>query len=341
MIRRLAICLMLAGSALPAFAQSVRAPLPVVLPESRSESTLLPVVNRETGRFEAFLLVEPAVAPAGLLGADASQIPALSIRTLMQPASDRRRDAASGLRLGASLRLEPGTNMALLCDGAANVLNSLGGLASHCLLGALDERPDPLARYSPTLRSSATLTRGALRVDLGAGLQRLGLASSPPAPTRYRGGEAADAGVWWNHPLVNGYLSGMRLDQIDVDAQARLSLGEQGWLSIGGSLARARLIANTNALFGSNDWTRSALSIGGGYGAFSGTLIGHSLQSASGTRWQGLDFGVSWQTPWNARLSVGAENILSRGDNRVGIGEVGLPAAPKGRTPYVRYQQDL
>lgn len=336
MIRRLAISLMLACSAMLAHAQSASAPLPLLLPESHNETTLLPVVNRETGTFEAFLLVEPSSSPTGLLGN--SHVPSLSVQPLMQ-STRAIGGGARPLRVDTSLRLEPGANMALLCDGPANLLNSLGGLASHCLIGALDDRPDPLARYSPALRANAALSHGAVRVDLGVGLQRLGLAAAPRA--LYRDASIADPGPWWNQPLLSSYLGGLRMEQIDLSGRARLSLGEQGWLSIGGSLARARLIANTNALFGGNDWTRTALNFGGGYGAFSGTLIGHTLQSATGTAWQGLDFDLSWQTPWNGRLSIGAENILSSGDNRTGLGEVGLPEAPKGRTPYVRYQQDL
>lgn len=337
MIRRIAICLMLAGSAMAARAQSGNSPFLLVTPETRSESTLLPVVNRETGAFEAFLLVEPSTLTAGLPGVGAPVIPSLPQRTLLQRGRGINR-GASTLHIGTSLRLEQGGNMALLCDGPANVLTSLGGLASHCLLGALDERTDALAPYSPTLRALTTVSQGPLRVDLGVGLQRQAL-NAPPA--LYRDNQHVDDGLWWDRPLLRGYLSDLRLDQLDLSGQAKLSLGEQGWLTIGGSLARARLIANTNALFNGKDWTRTALSIGGGYGPFSGSLIGHSLQSESGATWQGLDFGLSWQTPWNARLSIGAENILSRGDNAVGIGETGLPDAPKGRTPYVRYQQDL
>src|SRR3546814_5354690 len=82
------------------------------------------------------------------------------------------------------------------------------------------------------------------------------------------GGTTNSNNVWCNRPLLNGYLSGLTLDQIDIGGQAYLPMGEQGWLSIGGSVARARLIANTNALFRSGDWTRSAFTLSGGFGAF-------------------------------------------------------------------------
>lgn len=311
-------------------------------PEQPVESTVLPVLNRETGKFEAFLLVEPAGAQAGNgLGLLPTPLSRPIVAGSLFLATDRQHPT----RLRGSVRLEPGNNLAVLCDGPASLISSLGGLSQHCLLASLDQRPDPLARYSPALRASVALDNGPFRVDLGIGVQRQSLSRAVlgSAPQGYTIlGSASEAGnTGWNRALLNGYLSGLTLDQIDIGGQAYLPVGEQGWLSIGGSLARARLIANTNALFRNGGWTRSALTLGGGYGAFTGALTGHSTQSDSGLRQQGLDIGVSWLTPWSGRLSIGADNILSSGDNNVGIGEVGLPDEPKGRTPYVRYQQDL
>jgi hypothetical protein len=48
--------------------------------------------------------------------------------------------------------------------------------------------------------------------------------------------------------------------------------------------------------------------------------------------------GLTWRTPWSGQLTVGAENIVTRGKN---------PFAPsgsdkdEGTVPYVRYEQDL
>ncbi|PKM08610.1 MAG: hypothetical protein CVV14_03235 [Gammaproteobacteria bacterium HGW-Gammaproteobacteria-4] len=346
MIRRLAVSLLLALVAGVAHAQVPLKWPATTRPEQPSEqpveSTLLPVLNRETGKFEAFLLVEPANLQAAhglnLLPTPLSH-PVVSGSRILGANSPHM------ARLRGNVRLEPGNNLAVLCDGPASLINSLGGLSQHCLLASLDQHPDPLARYSPALRANVALDSGPVRVDLGIGAQRQSLSRAVlgAAPRGYTilGGAANSNNVWWNRPLLSGYLSGLTLDQIDFGGQAYLPLGEQGWLSIGGSVARARLIANTNALFRSGDWTRSAFTLGGGYGAFSGALTGHSTQSDNGLRWQGVDIGVSWMTPWSGRLSIGADNILSSGDSNTGLGEIGLPDEPKGRTPYVRYQQDL
>jgi len=342
MIRRLAISLLFALAASMAYAQVPLKWPATTQPEQPVETTLLPVLNRETGKFEAFLLVEPANMQTAnglnLLPTPLSHSVITGSRLLAS-------DSQYLNRLRGNVRLEPGNNLAVLCDGPASLINSLGGLSQHCLLASLDQHPDPLARYSPTLRTNVAFDSGPVRVDLGIGAQRQSLSRAVlgAAPRGYTilGGAANSNNVWWNRPLLNGYLSGLTLDQIDVGGQAYLPLGEQGWLSIGGSVARARLIANTNTLFRSGDWTRSAVTLGGGYGAFSGAVTGHSMQSDNGLRWQGVDIGVSWLTPWSGRLSIGADNILSGGDSNIGLGEIGLPDEPKGRTPYVRYQQDL
>jgi len=47
---------------------------------------------------------------------------------------------------------------------------------------------------------------------------------------------------------------------------------------------------------------------------------------------------LTWRTPWSGQLTVGAENVVTRGKN---------PFAPRnestdeGTVPYVRYEQDL
>lgn len=347
MKRRLAICLLFALTASMAHAQ-VPLQWPATTrgeqsrPEQPATSTLLPVLNRETGRFEAFLLVEPeAMQPATGL----NLLPTPLSRSIIAGSRTLGSDSMHPARLSGSVRLEPGNNLAVLCDGPASLISSLGGLSQHCLLAALDQHPDPLARYSPALSANLSLDKGPVRVDLGIRAQRQGFnrAVLGAAPRGYAllGGTTNSNNVWWNRPLLNGYLSGLTLDQIDIGGQVYLPMGEQGWLSIGGSVARARLIANTNALFRGGDWTRNAFTLSGGFGAFSGALTGHSTQSSNGLRWQGLDLGVSWSTPWSGRLSIGADNILSSGDSNTGLSEVGLPDEPKGRTPYVRYQQDL
>ena len=55
-------------------------------------------------------------------------------------------------------------------------------------------------------------------------------------------------------------------------------------------------------------------------------------------RFEGLGLGLTWRTPWSGQLTVGAENVVTRGKN---------PFSPnsensdEGTVPYVRYEQDL
>ena len=60
------------------------------------------------------------------------------------------------------------------------------------------------------------------------------------------------------------------------------------------------------------------------------------------SRFSTLGAGVTWRTPWKAKLSVGAENLMSRGKNPFGVQDTRPPLdQDQGRVPYVRYQQDL
>lgn len=90
---------------------------------------------------------------------------------------------------------------------------------------------------------------------------------------------------------------------------------------------------------------QAQLSLGLRKGTVSGGIVGHVAQSDDpgfpGTlrRWTGVDLGVSWRTPWQGVLSIGAQNIWS----------APLDAPPRenavdsstARTPYVQYRQDL
>lgn len=87
-------------------------------------------------------------------------------------------------------------------------------------------------------------------------------------------------------------------------------------------------------------WNSKSVSVGAGLGAFGANIVGRVVESPEQptTRWQGLDLGLTWRTPWSGQLSVGAENVVTRGKNPF------LPGnADKvdGTVPYVRYEQDL
>ena len=55
-------------------------------------------------------------------------------------------------------------------------------------------------------------------------------------------------------------------------------------------------------------------------------------------QWRGIGLGLTWRTPWSGQLTVGADNVVTRGKN-----PFAAPAGAdeQGTTPYVRYEQDL
>jgi hypothetical protein len=63
------------------------------------------------------------------------------------------------------------------------------------------------------------------------------------------------------------------------------------------------------------------------------------VDTPGANKWEGLSLGLSWRTPWSGQVSVGADNLVTRGKN---------PFSPRtnegdeeGAVPYVRYEQDL
>ncbi|MBT8143639.1 MAG: TonB-dependent receptor, partial [Gammaproteobacteria bacterium] len=98
---------------------------------------------------------------------------------------------------------------------------------------------------------------------------------------------------------------------------------------------------------------RAALSLDWSRGDFGATLVGNHIDktsfsddSANLDSWTTFDLQVSYATPWNGRVVVGARNIT---DEDPPIDLVGLDSPYYsnglhdiyGRVPYVRYEQDL
>ena len=140
---------------------------------------------------------------------------------------------------------------------------------------------------------------------------------------------------------------------IDVQAQS-MALGAQWRLTPASAL---QFNAALNQLRVHGGYTLPGLNIdeaqaglGLLYGQFSGNISGHMqrahgplLPGTSGALWGGLDLGVSWRTPWRGELTLGARNLVTKGEEPL------LPDPQQAtsidrtstRTPYVRYKQDL
>lgn len=89
------------------------------------------------------------------------------------------------------------------------------------------------------------------------------------------------------------------------------------------------------------DLDQASLSLGIGNDTLRGVVVGRMLSSDDPAfalrRWSALDLGVSWRTPWQGELSVGAQNVWS---SSAAAPEDHVDPA-QARMPYIQYRQDL
>jgi hypothetical protein len=306
---RLARYLLLAASmaASAAFGQSAPA-------RADANTTVLPLWNSQNGQVDALLLIEPSLLP---------QLPS---QRVISPASN------PGLKLRAGLSLEANPGMGVLCN-SGSVITSVGSMAGHCMLVNLGAQQNAPAK----INGVAQLQRGRATVTGSLGLGRETLGPSSPLPL---GNNAAD------RRLLDSLLgtNTATLDTRNASLIGQVNLGTQSWLSIGGTLARVRLIP-TEQLRGGlpPEWGAGSLRLAGGRGNFGGEITGQMIEvPGQSNRYSTFGAGVTWRTPWKARLSVGADNIVTRGKNPFGLPDAqDAQAEDEGRVPYVRYQQDL
>lgn len=302
-----------------------------------SPSAVLPVVREGSGRIEALLMLEPAERSAleRVIGVT-DPLPNLGLGA--------RLSADDGRSLSALFKLEPSRGLALLCEGGG-LINSLGSLAQHCLIASLDRATDPLlAAAGRHAEARYDLPGGRFQLSFGVGRYDFGTGAAAPV-AQTQAPQYAPVQAWQAAPspfLTHGLL-GTRLDIQDLGMSSRVGVGEDGWLSIGGTYTRARLVPANEAIgMGvAQRWDTTELTVGGGMGAFSGAVTGRVVDmSGRDGLWGGLDLGLTWRTPWQARLTLGAHNVVTRGKNPwTGLDDDAEEG--QGRVPYVRYQQDL
>ena len=317
------VATLLTIAALPALSQ---APAPLVLPADDSNTTALPIIRNN--QVEGFLLIESgAGTPARssldrILGRSASPGVGAGINIPLD----------NGRRIGTSLTLESNPTVGLLCEGNS-VSRSFGSLAQHCLVANLVPNPTlPLAYSRPGVRAEARLEgdRSALTASLG--LNRFNVETPLALPGTLPGTGPSDV-------LLS--LNGAEFEQENIGLVGELKVGESGWVSIGGTLARARIVPASQLPGGVRpEWNTGTLSLGGGVGNFGGEVIGRVIEvPGSSNSFSNVGLGVTWRAPWRARLSVGAENLASRGKNPFSAAE--KDDDESSRVPYIRYEQDL
>jgi len=306
-----------AALALPSAGAFAQAESVSVSPEG--SSTPIPVWNSQSGKLEAVLWVDTSTLPSTqtLLGSAPS--PALGARWT---------NSESSLSAGLAAQLEP--QFGLLCGTRAGALDRLG---DNCLVTQLDRPSAP--------------TTGVLSAQASTRIGRsewTGLASSRRASADNLL-PGTSVSMLMPELLPMAPLSGMAVEQNDLGIVGELKLGQQGWIRVGGSVARARLLPASSVLPGSvaPRWNSQTLSLGGGYGALGGEVVGRVVRvPGEAETYSTLGLGLTWRTPWAGRLTVGAQNLLSAGKNPV-VRATKQPLDPRteGRVPYVRYQQDL
>ncbi len=232
---------------------------------------------------------------------------------ILEPTSE----AATGARwrlgrntLSAAFGLDSGDSLGLLCNNRNGIGNSISSLITTCNVAMLDD---------DTLSAATTLSRPGGKVGLSVG----------------NGHDSLPA---WMSPGTSNPSAG-RFEQNDLAVFGQKNIGREGFVTIGGTIAHARLVPASELGNIPDQWNSRSLSVGGGYGAFSGSIVGRVVDAPGQPgKWEGLGVGLTWRTPWSGRLTVGAENIVTSGKN---------PFAPdnaleaEGAVPYVRYQQDL
>lgn len=218
--------------------------------------------------------------------------------------------------LTTAFGLNAGDELGLVCNRRSGIVGSIGNLASHCMLATLgDDNND--SSLSQRASVGATLSRpgGRLGLSVGSGRDTL------PA---------------W---LSSGRNGSNRIEQSDLAVFGQKNIGTEGFVSIGGTVARARLVSPADVPALADNWNSKSLSVGGGYGPFSANIIGRVVDvPGQPGKWEGLGLGVTWRTPWSGQLTVGAENVITRGKNPFSLNNENVD---EGTVPYVRYEQDL
>lgn len=248
---------------------------------------------------------------------NSGQIEALLV---LEPTADDPRPGA-GMRFGgntldARFGLEVGDSLALLCNHQGGLAAALGNLANNCMLASLDGDTSGGAQRSS---ATAAFSHGSGRVGVTVGDSHGNL----PA---------------WLAPGARGTAS--QVDGNDLTVFAQHNISDQGYVSIAGTVAKARLIPYAQAPAGMADrWDSRSLRLGGGYGNFGASIVGQVTDTPGQGRFDSVGLGLTWRTPWSGQLTVGAENVVTRGKNP--FSPRGENGEDEGTVPYVRYEQDL
>ena len=308
---------------------------------------VLPVLRSNDGRIEALLFIDGEQDPLSLnpierLLRDGSKTVSMGDQGIRTGLRVRNGDR---LTLGADLGRSRSAGMALLCNEDIGLATTLSTLSQHCLLAQLGGEQDPLSsfgrRQNTEQHLSASLALADRGLDLSFGLSWL---QSDPLPTTAFDTSSATLGsTGLLYPSFDGTEPGqfgLRSEALGV--RGLLDLGSQRWLSLDGQVSRTRIDRGVIDSLMPSEWNSGRLGFGMGIGDFSGRITGRVVDvSGSDALWGGLDIGFSWRTPWRAALTIGAKNVVSRGNKTWPQENTQALDEAQSRIPYVQYQQDL
>jgi len=284
----------------------------------RAGTTVLPVVDN--GQVEALLLLEP------------TSMPGLPSDRVIAPAAGRNLYFGNGVQLRAGLSYSANPGVGIFCDSTAKGFTTVGSLAGHCLLADLNGNA-PLATGKTTGVLQLRRNDKSVSAGFGAGRQLLNGAFAVPGQL--------DADQRLLDTLLG--LGTASVEQRDASLVGQLGVGSQGWIRVGGTLARARLIPASQLPAGlPEEWNTSSFTVGAGTRRVGGEIIGQVIEvPGQADRFSTVGAGVTFLTPWRAKFSIGAENLITRGKNPFRSDDQPADKDEEGRVPYVRYQQDL
>lgn len=326
-----------AACALMGMASAQAQTTPPPLAGHDADTQVLPVWNASSGRVEAFLLLSPdqnELNPLDRVFPRDAAMPSLGLGATLD----------NGSRLQGNLQPEANAGLALLCSQGIHVALTLGPLGQQCLLAEMGSQNDLLLPSSRTpgvtLDAQWHSADGAL--DLNFGLSWLdtslqGAVASSPLGFDMR---PPLASTLPSLPVMQGQFRLGDISLRELHWSGNLALGAQKWLSLGGSVGTQELSTLAGAPL---RWDSATVTLGVGFRGLSGRLTGRLIELPHGQNFTGLDLGVSWRTPWQGELIFGAQNLLNKTPDTSQWPLSDLPAieVPGGRTPYVRYKQDL